>query len=73
MGSIYEDIEKTNLLSKKEDEKNKLQLTKQEILSNILKLKLDLESLSLKFDQICFDNIVMLDTIIKNFEYLTKI
>lgn len=71
--TLHNDIEKNNLLHKKERELTNINETKQEIISNINKIKLNLESLSLKIDQICFDNIVMMDTIIKNFEYLSKI
>lgn len=71
--TLHNDIEKNNLLHKKEGDLNNINETKQEIISNINKIKLNLESLSLKIDQICFDNIVMMDTIIKNFEYLSKI
>jgi len=61
------------LISKKEEELNNINQVKQEIICNILKVKSNLESLSLKVDQICFDNTVMLNTIIKNFEQLSKI
>jgi len=71
--TLHNDIEKTNLIHKKEEELSNTTQIKQEIISYINILKLNLESLSLKIDQICFDNIVMLDTIIKNFESLRKI
>ena len=71
--TLHNDIEKNNLIKKKEDELSNITQIKQEIIININNLKLNLESLSLKIDQICFDNIVMMDTIIKNFEYLRKI
>jgi hypothetical protein len=71
--TLYNDIERTNLISFQEKELKKLNETKQEILSNILSVKTNLESLSLKIDQICFDNIVMLDMVIKNFNSLDKI
>ena len=71
--TLHNDIEKNNLIHKKEEELRSITQIKQEIISNIQKIKLNLESLSLKIDQICFDNIVMLDTIIKNFESLRKI
>ena len=71
--TLHNDIEKNNLIKKKEDELSNITQIKQEITININNVKLNLESLSLKIDQICFDNIVMMDTIIKNFEYLRKI
>lgn len=71
--TLHNDIQRTNLIGLKEKELKKLNETKQEILSNILSVKTNLESLSLKIDQICFDNIVMLDMVIKNFNALDKI
>jgi len=71
--ALYQDIEKSHLISKKEEELNNINQVKQDIICNILKVKSNLESLSLKVDQICFDNTVMLNTIIKNFEQLSKI
>lgn len=71
--TLHNDIEKGNLLGLKDRELHSIRETKQEIISNIMVVKSRLESLSLKIDQICFDNIVMLDKIIKNFEYIRKI
>jgi hypothetical protein len=71
--TLHNDIEKNNWIHKKEEELSNITQIKQEIITNIQKIKLNLESLSLKIDQICFDNIVMMDTIIKNFESLRKI
>jgi hypothetical protein len=71
--TLYEDIEKVHIISKKDNELSRISELKQEIISNILKVKSVLENLSLKVDQICFDNTVMLNTIINNFEDLNKI
>jgi len=71
--TLHNDIEKSNLMGMKERELHNIRETKQEIISNIILVKSKLESLSLKIDQICFDNIVMMDKIIKNFEYIRKI
>jgi len=40
---------------------------------NIIKIKMVTENITLKFDQICFDNTVMLNAIVKNFDQLSKI
>jgi hypothetical protein len=71
--ALHYDIEKVHALSKKEEEFTKINEVKKEIIGNILKVKSIIENISLKVDQICFDNTVMLDTIINNFEQLTKI
>jgi hypothetical protein len=70
--TLYNDIEKGKLLSMKDRELHNIRETKQEIISNIMIVKSKLESLTLKIDQICFDNVVMMNKIIKNFEFLRK-
>ena len=70
---LHHDIEKSHLISKKEDEITNINYIKQDVIRNILKVKMNMENLSLKVDQICFDNTVMLDTIIKNFDKLSQI
>ena len=50
-----------------------IQEIKQDIMRNIIKIKMVTENITLKFDQICFDNTVMLNTIVKNFDQISKI
>ena len=71
--SLNQDIEKSHMISKKEDDLNNIQEIKQDIMRNIIKIKIITENITLKFDQICFDNTVMLNTIVKNFDQLNKI
>jgi hypothetical protein len=70
---IHRDIEKSHLTTKHETELSNVNAVKQEIISNIMELKLKRETLSLKLDKIFFDNTVMLDAILKNFELLTEL
>lgn len=67
------DIERSNQIYKFETEVSRINSIKQELISNILKARLKRENLSLSVDNIVFDNIVMIDAIIKNFEKLTNV
>jgi hypothetical protein len=69
---LYTDIEKTHLLSKHEKRLSNITIIKQDIVLNILSVKRKLEDLSLKVDKVCFDNIVMLDAILRNFVDMTE-
>jgi len=69
---LHKDIEKSHLVAKHEDELKGINNVKQEIIGNIMDLKAKRETLSLKVDKICFDNTVMLDAILKNFELLRE-
>ena len=71
--SLHQDIEKSHMISKKENDLTNIQEIKQDIMRNIIKIKMVAENITLKFDQICFDNTVMLNTIVKNFDQLSKI
>ena len=73
-------IEKITMLSKnpnnttqverlKRDIKN-IEETKIDILNNIVKINEKRDNISLTLDKILFDNIVMMNSIIKNFELL---
>ena len=64
---LHSDIEKSHQVSKLESELSKINLVKQELVENILNIKTKHEDLSLKVDKIFFENIVMIDAIIKNF------
>jgi hypothetical protein len=69
---LHTDIEKSHLISKHEETLTQINLVKQEVVRNILLVKQKLEDLSLKVDKVCFDNIVMLDSILRNFLDMTE-
>ncbi len=69
---LYVDIEKTHQITKLEEELARINAVKQELMSNILQTKEKYDNLCLKSDNICFDNIVMIDKILKNFNMLTE-
>ena len=69
---LHIDIEKSHMKSKYETDLNNIVRLKKEITNNILDIKLQRETLSLQIDKICFDNIVMLDAVRKNFELLSE-
>lgn len=71
--SIHNDIEKTHLIAKYESELSRINTVKRDIISNIILIKSKHEDMSLKFDNICFDNTVMIDAIIKNFVSLSQL
>jgi len=70
---LHTDIEKIHRLAKYETELSRINVVKQELISSILMVKTKHENLALKVDKICFDNIVMIDAILKNFVALTEI
>lgn len=67
------DIERSNQIYKFETEVSRINSIKQELISNILKARLKRENLSLSVDNIVFDNIVMIDAVIKNFAKLSNV
>ena len=69
---IY-DSEKYNILKKYDDDIKELNIIRQEIVILIIKMRGELDDISLKVDKICFDNSVMLDLLIKNFEILSNL
>ncbi len=69
---LHTDIEKTHLLSKYEKKLTSINVIKEDIIHNILMVKGKLENLSLNVDKVCFDNIVMLDAILRNFVDMTE-
>lgn len=70
---IHNDIEHSHNMSRYESELSKINVIKQDIITNILNTKSKLENLSLKMDYISFDNSVMIDAIIKNFNRLSQL
>jgi hypothetical protein len=71
--SMHSDIEKTHQIAKYENELSRINGVKQELIRNILIVKTKHENLSLRADNIMFDNIIMIDAILKNFIKLSKI
>ena len=70
---LHVDIEQSHQISKLEDELSRINVVKQELISNILQVKTKYDNLSLKVDNICFDNIIMIDAILKNFVLLKEL
>ena len=70
---MHVDIEKSNQISKYENELSRINVIKQDLIRNILNVKTKHENLSLRVDNIVFDNIIMIDAILKNFVKLSKV
>lgn len=71
--SITDDMYKNNIIHNLDKNITTVRETKLSIIKGIFRVNSMLENLLLKVDQICFDNIVMFSTVMKNFEELTKI
>ena len=67
------DIERSDQIYKFETEISRINSIKQELIHNILTARSKRENLCLSVDNIVFDNIVMIDAVIKNFEKLSNI
>lgn len=70
---LHNDIEKSHQMAKYESEMSKINLVKQELIKNILIVKNKHDSLALQVDNIVFDNIIMVDAILKNFIKLNNV
>lgn len=70
---LHTDIEKSHQVAKHEKELANISNVKQEVTKNLLNVKSKLEDLSLRVDNVCFDNLVMLDAILKNFVGMTEL
>jgi hypothetical protein len=70
---LHSDIEKTHQIDKYETELSRINSIKQELICNILIVKSKHENLSLRVDNIVFDNIIMIDAILKNFVKLSEV
>uniref|UniRef100_A0A6C0LUH7 Uncharacterized protein n=1 Tax=viral metagenome TaxID=1070528 RepID=A0A6C0LUH7_9ZZZZ len=66
------DIEKSHRVSKHNDKIRDINITRQDVIRYTLEIKGELEDLSLHIDKICFDNIVMLDAIARNFNDMSE-
>ena len=71
--SFNKDINISHAKNKKQEELRKILVAKEKVLSNIIKLKKELNNINLITDKILFDNIIMLDTILKNFNQLENL
>jgi hypothetical protein len=71
--SLQSDIEKYHAKNKLQNELNDIILIKQEISKNLIIMRGELENILLSTDKILFDNIIMLDSLTKNIENLSKI
>ena len=72
-GGIQADIQTSHSISKYETELTNLKSTKHKIIKNIFNIRNKLDDMILHTDKVFFDNIVMLDTIIKNINSLDTI
>lgn len=70
---LHNDIEKSQLLSKYNKDLTEIQNTKEDIVKTIFKLKTKREDIMLNVDKIMFDNNVMTECVLRNFEELKKI
>jgi|UniRef100_A0A6C0D1M0 hypothetical protein len=70
--TLQSDMEKSQLIAKQNEELEKLNIVKQDIIKNIISIKNKHEELTLIIDKIMFDNHIMLDCIIKNFIKLSE-
>lgn len=68
--SFHTDVEKTHMIAKYESDLSNVHRIKQDIIRNILSIKIKHENLLLRADKIFFDNIVMIDEVIKNINNL---
>jgi hypothetical protein len=70
---LQDDIEKSHLISIYEKEINDINVTKDEIILNIISLREQKENITLKMDKILFDNTIMINEITKNFNKLSEL
>lgn len=71
-GSIHYDIEFSHAKHRLNKELTKCQKVKNEVLTQLTKLKSENSNISLTMDKILFDNIILLDQVFKNLEILDK-
>ncbi|MDC3332969.1 hypothetical protein OAV62_01890 [bacterium] len=71
--SIRHDMQRNHAIDKLSSRIDQCKKTRREIIETIEKIRSDNEHLSLDLDYILFDNIVMIDKTLQNFEYLTKL
>ena len=71
--ALHTDIEKSHIISRYKSELDKITNLKEEIINNIIILQTKYQNITLTVDKIWFDNIVMIDSIIKNFSELAQL
>ena len=64
---LHQDIAKSHELSKHSKKITEINTVRQDVIAKSLEVKAVLEDLSLRMDRVCFDNIVMLDAMLRNF------
>jgi len=72
-GGINSDIQKSHIISKYDNELIDIKNTKHKIIKNIFNIKSKLDDMVLYTDKVFFDNLVMIDAIIKNINSLNSI
>ena len=72
-GGIHTDIQKSHLVSKYESEIEEIKNTKHKVVKNIFNIRNKLDDMVLYTDKVFFDNLVMIDAIIKNINSLNII
>ena len=70
--SIRHDMKRTHSIDRLHKQIDECKKARREIIAGLEKIRGDNEHLSLDLDYILFDNIVMIDKTIQNFDYLTK-
>lgn len=70
---IHSDIQNSHSIAKYETELSSLKATKHKIIKNIFNIRNKLDDIILHTDKVFFDNLVMIDTIIKNINSLDTI
>jgi hypothetical protein len=72
-GGIHSDIQKSHIISKYEGEIEEIKSTKHKVVKNIFNIRNKLDDMVLYTDKVFFDNLVMIDAIIKNINSLNII
>ncbi len=67
------DFDRSKIVASNEAKINNINLIKRDVIDYIVNIKSKIEDMSLRIDNLCFDNIVMLDTIVKNFGLLYEL
>ena len=71
--SIRHDMKRTHTIDRLHKQIAECKKARREIIAGLEKIRGDNEHLSLDLDYVLFDNIVMIDKTIQNFDYLTKL
>jgi hypothetical protein len=72
-GGIHTDIQKSHSVFKYETELDEIKNTKNKIIRNIFNIRSKLDNMVLYTDKVFFDNLIMMDAIIKNINSLETI